>query len=132
MFAWWSISLLLAGLSATEGPTVTFNHRDFCEIMQVVASLPSTQPGTRIRRNIQHGGVLVHCEDRAVEIHTVLNAPIKTMGKGWLAAQKRYWQDDNCSDPRMAGAIAHGWSLKAVILVGLVEVASFTASCARD
>ena len=58
--------------------------------------------------------------------------PLKAMGKGWLTVQRRYWYDDNCSDPLLAGAIAHGWSLKAVILVGSNEAASFTVSCASD
>ena len=126
----WSMSLLFVGLSGAEAPNATFDHGRFCEIMQMVASLPSTQPGTWIQRDIQHGGVSVNCEEHAVEIHTVLSRPIKAMGKGWLAVQKRYWHDDNCSDPLMAGAIAHGWSLKAVILVGSNEAASFTVSCA--
>ena len=128
----WSVPVLLMGLSASQGPSATFDHRRFCDIMQAVATLPSTQPGTPIQRDIQHGGVLVNCEDRAVEIRTVLSRPIKVMGKGWLAAQQWYWKDDNCSDPLLAGAIAHGWSLKAVILVGSDEVASFTASCAGE
>ena len=128
----WSIFLLFAGLSGAEAPDATFDHGRFCEIMQMVASLPSTQPGTRIQKNIHHGGVLVHCEDHAVEIRTVLHTPLKTLGKGWLTLQKRYWHDDNCSDPLLAEAIAHGWSLKAVILVGSHEVASFTVSCAGD
>jgi hypothetical protein len=125
----WSMSLLFLSLSATDAPDATFNHRGFCEIMQVVASLPSTQPGTRIHRNIHHGGVLVHCEDRAVEIRTVLLTPLKAMGKGWLTVQKRYWHDDNCGDPLIAEAIAHGWSVKAVIMVGSREATSFTTSC---
>ena len=78
----WSISLLFAGLSGAEAPDATFDHHRFCEIMQVVASLPSTQPGTRIQRNVQHGGVLVHCEDHAVEIRTVLHTPLKAHGQG--------------------------------------------------
>ena len=121
----WSMSLLFAGLSVAEAPDATFDHRRFCEIMQVVASLPSTQPGTRIQRNIQHGGVLVNCEDHAVEIHTVLSYDqSKAHGQGVAdsteAVLARRW------------VIAHGWSLKAVILVGSNEAASFTVSCAGD
>lgn len=93
------------------------------------ASASGTPTPSLIQRNIHHGGVLVHCEDRAVEIRTVLHTQLKAMGKGWLTVQKRYWHDDNCSDPILAGAIAHGWSLKAVILVGAHEAASFTVSC---
>ena len=128
----WSISLLFVGLSGAEAPGTAFDHHRFCEIMQVAASLPSTQPGTPIQRNIHHGGILVHCEDRTVEVRTVLHTPLKALGKGWLTVQKRYWHDDNCSDPLLAEAIAHGWSLKAVILVGSNEAASFTVSCAGD
>jgi hypothetical protein len=128
----WSISLLFANLSVVEAPAPTFDHRRFCEIMQVAASLPSTQPGTRIQKNIHHGGVLVHCDDRAVEIRTVLHTPLKALGKGWLTIQKRHWRDDNCSDPLLAGAVAHGWSLKAVILEGSNEAASFVVSCASQ
>ena len=58
----------------------------------------------------------------------MLHTPLKALGKGWLTLQKRYWHDDNCSDPLLAEAIAHGWSLKAVILVGSNEAASFTVS----
>ena len=129
----WSVSVLLMGLSVAKAPRATFDHRGFCDNHAGgghVYRRPS--PGRRSSDDIQHGGVLVNCEERAVEIRTVLSRPIKAMGKGWLAVQKRYWHDDNCSDPLMAGAIAHGWSLKAVILVGSNEVASFTASCAGE
>lgn len=125
----WFASLLSLGLSISGAPEAAFSHKVFCDAMRGVASQPAVQPGTQITRFVRHGGVSVNCDERIVEIRTLLSRPIKAMGKGWLRTQMKYWRDDNCSDPFMAQAIAQGWTLKAVIVVGTQEAASFTASC---
>ncbi len=120
-----AVPLVAAGLALTPAPS-SFDHGAFCGQMQAAAAADSARPGTPIDRSARHGGMTVHCEDRAVEIRTLLDRPVMN---GGIKTQERGWRDDHCSDPEVAEAIANKWIIKATILYKDKVIATFTAAC---
>jgi hypothetical protein len=120
-----AVPLVAAGLALTPAPS-SFGHRAFCEQMLAAAAADGARPGTPIDRLTRHGGMSVHCEDRAVEIRTLLDRPAMN---GGVRAQERRWRDDHCSDPEVAEAIANKWIIKATILYKDKVIATFRAAC---
>jgi hypothetical protein len=94
--------------------------------MQVAAARDEVRAGSVIDRTTKHGGISVNCEDRTVDVRTLLSRPAK---KSWLQAQQRNWADDMCSDPAVADAIANGWRVTASIVVQGKVVALFAPDC---
>jgi hypothetical protein len=117
--------LVAANLALTPAPS-SFDHGAFCQQMLAAAAVDSARPGTPIDRFTRHGGMSVYCEDRAVEIRTLLDRPAMN---GGVKTQERRWRDDHCSDPNVAEAIANKWIIKATILYKDKIVATFTAAC---
>ncbi len=117
---------------SVEPAKVTFDHEAFCKLMNFASFHPGVQDGLLVDKNIRHGGVSVNCEQRSVEVRTVLLRPLKTMGRQWLPSQMSYWSRDHCRKKLFAEAVAHGWTLSATVLVDAQIVASFRAVCFRE
>jgi len=120
------LTLTVGGSEVERTPPAAFDHRAFCDQMQAAAAQDEVRAGTVIDRTTRHGGIAVSCEDRTVDVRTLLSRPAR---KSWVQAQQRNWDDDNCSDPVVAEAIANGWRVTASIVVQGKVVAVFASRC---
>ena len=122
------IALALAlGNPTFDSPTTsTFDDHAFCAQMQASAARDDTRPGTIIDRKTTHGGVLVDCERRLVDMRTMLD---RRVTKAWLRTQQRYWGDDMCAEPAVSEATSNGWKVTATIVANGKTIAIFEARC---
>lgn len=120
------LSITVGGLAVERSAPPAFDHPAFCNQMQTAAAQDEVRAGTVIDRTTRHGGIAVNCEDRTVDVRTLLSRPAK---KSWVQAQQRNWADDICSDLAVADAIANGWRVTASIVVQGKVVAVFAPRC---
>lgn len=87
-------------------------------------------PGVALSARMRHGGIVVRCDQRTIEMKTIATLPLGKIGiNKWLDRQFALWNEDQCSDDLIRAAIERGWSVSAVIVASDGKSESFDANC---
>ena len=128
----WIIAASEVAFGAASYSTVQSGALDdeaFCLSMLAASRQPENSPGVALGPRMRHGGIIVRCDQRTIEIKTTATVPLEKIGAKWLERQFAQWNEDQCSDDLVRAAIERGWSISAVIMAPNGKSEFFDANC---
>lgn len=128
----WIVAASEGAFGAASYTTVqsgAFDDEAFCLSMLATSRQSENSPGVALSSRTRHGGIVVRCTQRTIEIRTTATVPLEKIGAKWLERQFAQWNEDQCSDDLVREAIERGWSISAVIMAPDGKSESFDANC---